>query len=157
VKITILVVGKTDNGFIYQGVEEYLKRLKRYVRIEVNVIQDIKNSKSLSIEQLIQKEEDSIVQAIGSSNEIILLDERGKEYTSVELSQMIESKMVSGTKDLVFLIGGAYGVSDTVKKRIKAQMAVSKMTYSHQMVRLILVEQLYRAMTIIRGEPYHHE
>lgn len=156
-KITILVVGKTDNGFIYQGVEEYLKRLKRYVRIEVNVIQDIKNSKSLSIEQLIQKEEDSIVQAIGSSNEIILLDERGKEYTSVELSQMIESKMVSGTKDLVFLIGGAYGVSDTVKKRIKAQMAVSKMTYSHQMVRLILVEQLYRAMTIIRGEPYHHE
>ncbi|PKP36905.1 MAG: 23S rRNA (pseudouridine(1915)-N(3))-methyltransferase RlmH [Bacteroidetes bacterium HGW-Bacteroidetes-15] len=156
-KITILVVGKTDKGYVCQGVDEYLKRLKRYIKTELVVLADVKNSKNLSVEQLIIKEEGLITAYLGNSSDIILLDENGSEYTSMEFSQFIQSKMLSGIKELVFVVGGAYGVSAQVKKKAQTHMALSRLTFSHQMVRLVLVEQIYRAMTILRGEPYHHQ
>jgi 23S rRNA (pseudouridine1915-N3)-methyltransferase len=157
VKITIVAIGKTNIGFVIQGVDEYIKRLKRYVKVELQIIPDVKNSKSLSVPQLIQKEEELLINALSIDAHTVLLDERGKQCTSLELSSLIESKMISGTKELVFVIGGAYGVSEAVKHRANEQLSMSKLTFSHQMIRLILAEQIYRAMTIIRGEPYHHE
>lgn len=156
-KITILVVGKTDKGFVSQGVDEYLNRLKRYIKTDIVVLPDIKNSKNLSADQLILKEEELILSSLGSSNDIILLDENGDEFTSMEFSRFIQGKMLSGTKEVVFIIGGAYGVSIAVKQRAQSHLALSKLTFSHQMVRLVLVEQIYRSMTILRGEPYHHQ
>jgi 23S rRNA (pseudouridine1915-N3)-methyltransferase len=157
VKITIVVIGKTVNGFVSQGVDEYLKRLKHYIKTEVIVLADIKNSKSLSVEQLMQKEEELLLNFLGNQPEVFLLDEQGVEYTSVELSAVLQSKMISGAKELIFVIGGAYGVTAKVKQRANGMVALSRLTFSHQMVRLVLVEQVYRAMTIIRGEPYHHQ
>ena len=156
-KITILAIGKTNKGFVNQGIEEYLKRLKRYIKTEFNIIPDVKNSKNLTSDQLINKEEDLLLNALKTVSDVILLDEKGKERTSVELSQLLQSKMLSGTKELVFVVGGAYGVSEKVKRRASEKMAMSKLTFSHQMIRLIAVEQIYRAMTILKGDPYHHE
>lgn len=156
-KISIVVVGKTDKGFISLGFEEYMKRINRYVKAEIEVLPDVKNSKNLSVEQLIGKEQDIILNHLHDRSDVILLDERGKEFSSIELSRLVEAKMVAGTKELVFVIGGAYGVSETVKSKFPVQIALSRLTFSHQMVRLVLAEQLYRAMTIIRGEPYHHQ
>lgn len=149
-------MGKTLKGFIGQGVEEYLKRLKRYLRVEVLVIPDVKMGKSFPIEQLMRKEEELILSGIANGSEVFLLDERGREYTSMELASFVEEKMVAGTKELTLIIGGAYGVTQAVKSRANGVIALSKLTFSHQMIRVILFEQLYRAMTIIRGEPYHH-
>jgi 23S rRNA (pseudouridine1915-N3)-methyltransferase len=156
-KITVIVIGKTVNGFISQGIDEYMKRLKRYIKTEFVVLPDIKNSKNLSIDQLMIKEEELLLDAIGSQSDIFLLDEQGLEYSSVELSQFIQGKMISGSKELTFIIGGAYGVTKKVKQRAMGMIALSRLTFSHQMVRLILAEQIYRAMTIIKGEPYHHQ
>lgn len=156
-KISIVVVGKTDKGFISLGFEEYMKRINRYVKADIEVLPDVKNSKNLSVEQLIGKEQDIILNHLHDRSDVILLDERGKEFSSIELSRLVEAKMVAGTKELVFVIGGAYGVSETVKSKFPVQIALSRLTFSHQMVRLVLAEQLYRAMTIIRGEPYHHQ
>ncbi len=156
-KVTILVIGKTSKGFIDLGIEEYLKRLRRYIKVDIEVIPDVKNSKSLSVDQLILREEELLLATLTGRPDVILLDERGREYTSMELSGILQSKMLGSTKELVFVVGGAYGVSNAVKSRVKDHFAVSRLTFSHQMVRLVLVEQLYRAMTILRGEPYHHE
>lgn len=156
-KITILAIGKTNKGFIDQGIEEYLKRLKRYIKIGFNIIPDIKNSKNLSPELLVNKEEELILNALKSTSDVILLDEKGKEHTSIEFSQLLQLKMLSGCKELVFVVGGAYGVSDEIKKRVNEKVAMSKLTFSHQMIRLIAIEQVYRAMTILKGDPYHHE
>lgn len=155
-KIRIVAVGKTDGGFIGQGVDEYLKRLRRYVRVEVQIIPELKASKNLTPEQIMAKEEQQILSAVGSG-EFYLLDEKGKEYTSVELANFLEAKMVLGIKGLVFVVGGAYGVTSAVKQKAAGMIALSKLTFSHQMVRMFFLEQLYRGMTIIRGEPYHHE
>lgn len=155
-KIKVIVVGKTLKGFIGQGVEEYLKRLKRYLRVEVLVIPDVKMGKSLPVEQLMRKEEELILSGIANGAEVFLLDEQGREYTSMELASFVEEKMVAGIKELTLVIGGAYGVTQAVKSRANGVIAMSKLTFSHQMIRVILFEQLYRAMTIIRGEPYHH-
>ena len=149
-------MGKTLKGFIGEGVDEYLKRLKRYLRVEVLVIPDVKVGKSLPVEQLMKKEEELILSGIANGSEVFLLDEQGKEYTSVELASFVEEKMVAGTKEITLIIGGAYGVTQTVKSKANGVIALSKLTFSHQMIRVILFEQLYRAMTIIRGEPYHH-
>lgn len=149
-------MGKTLKGFIGQGVEEYLKRLKRYLRVEVLVIPDVKMGKSLPVEQLMRKEEELILSGIANGAEVFLLDEQGREYTSMELASFVEEKMVAGIKELTLVIGGAYGVTQAVKSRANGVIAMSKLTFSHQMIRVILFEQLYRAMTIIRGEPYHH-
>lgn len=155
-KITLLVIGKTDKDFVKKGIEEYQKRLVHYLPFELKIIPDLKNTKNLSENQQKQKEGELILDKIKSSDTLILLDENGKEFSSVDFSKYVEQKMIGGIKNLVFVIGGPYGFSDEVYKKAQGKISLSKMTYSHQMIRMIFIEQLYRAMTIIKGEPYHH-
>jgi len=155
-KITLLVIGKTDKDFVKKGIEEYQKRLVHYLPFDLKIIPDIKNTKNLSEAQQKQKEGELILDKLGSSDTIILLDENGKEFSSVDFSNFIEQKMIGGIKNLVFVIGGPYGFSDEVYQKAQGKVSLSKMTFSHQMIRMIFVEQLYRVMTIIKGEPYHH-
>src|SRR5690606_10081037 len=156
-KITLLCIGKTDDGFILSGMENYMKRLKHYIPFQMQVIPDIKNAKNLTQEQQKQKEGELLLKNIQKLDFIVLLDERGKEYTSMQFSTFIEQKMVGSVNHLVFVIGGPYGFSAEVYQRANQQLSLSKMTFSHQMIRLFFVEQVYRAFTIMRGEPYHHE
>ena len=139
------------------GVEEFLKRANRYVPTELLVIPDIKTSKALSEESQKQQEGRSILAALQPGDIVTLLDERGKELTSREFSAMIERRMVQGIKRLVFVIGGPYGFSNEVYERADSKLSLSRMTFTHEMVRLFFTEQIYRAMTIMRGEPYHHD
>ncbi|MBL4560614.1 MAG: 23S rRNA (pseudouridine(1915)-N(3))-methyltransferase RlmH [Labilibaculum sp.] len=155
-KIVLLVIGKTDKDFVKNGIEEYKKRLVHYLPFEIKIIPDIKNTKNLSENQQKQKEGVLILDKIKSGDTLMLLDEGGKEFSSVAFSKFIEQKMIGGTKNLVFTIGGPYGFSDEVYKKAQGKVSLSKMTFSHQMIRMIFTEQLYRAMTIIKGEPYHH-
>ncbi|RUT73393.1 23S rRNA (pseudouridine(1915)-N(3))-methyltransferase RlmH [Ancylomarina longa] len=155
-KITLLVIGKTDKEFVKKGIEEYQKRLVHYIPFELKIIPDLKSTKNLSEAQQKQKEGDLILGKIEASDCLILLDENGKEYSSAAFSNYLEKKMISGIKNLVFVIGGPYGFSEEVYKKAQGKVSLSKMTFSHQMIRMIFVEQLYRAMTIIKGEPYHH-
>ncbi|MBR5660730.1 MAG: 23S rRNA (pseudouridine(1915)-N(3))-methyltransferase RlmH [Bacteroidales bacterium] len=156
-KICLLTVGKTDSGWVREGLETYASRLKRYVPFTVTEIPDLKNAASLSKEQVKEKEGEAILGNIGPRDTVILLDERGKEYTSIEFAKEIGRMMVSGGKNIVFVIGGAFGFSDAVYARCDGKVSLSKMTFTHQMVRAVFAEQLYRAFTIIKGEPYHHE
>lgn len=156
-KIKLLCIGKTDSDYISQGLKEYENRLKHYISYESVYIPDIKNSKNLSENQQKEKEGELIKNQLKVTDYIVLLDERGKDYSSVEFSKFIEKQMTSGLKGLVFVIGGPYGFSKDMYERANAKISLSKMTFSHQMVRLIFTEQLYRAMTIIKGEPYHHQ
>ena len=155
-KICLLVIGKTDEAYLQSGIELFLKRIPHYISFEMKAIPDIKNSKNLSEEQQKEKEGELILQQIGTSDELFLLDEQGMEVSSVEFARFLEKKMISGIKRLVFVIGGPYGFSGSVYSRAIGKVSLSKMTFSHQMVRLIFLEQLYRAMTILKGEPYHH-
>lgn len=155
-KITLLVVGKTTDTHIQALVQEYQKRLLHYVPFALTVIPELKNTKSLTVEQQKQEEGELILRNVTASMDMILLDERGKEYRSIEFADYIQKKMLSG-RDLVFVVGGPYGFSEAVYKRTNGKISLSKMTFSHQMIRLFFVEQIYRAMTILRGEPYHHE
>ncbi|OFX89924.1 MAG: 23S rRNA (pseudouridine(1915)-N(3))-methyltransferase RlmH [Bacteroidetes bacterium GWF2_33_16] len=156
-KVKLLCIGKTDAEFIVQGIREYEKRLKHYVSYESVYIPDVKNSKSLTENQQKDKEGELLKSYLKESDFVVLLDERGKDYSSVEFSKFIEKHMISGLKSLVFIIGGPYGFSKDIVELSNAKISLSKMTFSHQMVRMIFVEQLYRAMTIIKGEPYHHQ
>lgn len=156
-KITLIVIGKTDKKYILEGVSEYEKRLLHYCKFELKVIPDIKNSKSMSESVQMQKEGELILSSVRSTSELILLDERGSEYSSVEFAKLIERKGVAGKSEITFVVGGPYGFSPEVKTRANGLVSLSKLTFSHQIVRLIFMEQLYRAMTIIKGEPYHHE
>ncbi len=156
-KICLLVIGKTDEAYLQKGIEIFMKRIPHYISFEMKAMPDIKNSKSLSEEQQKEKEGDLILQQISTSDELFLLDEQGAEFTSVEFARFLEKKMIAGTKRLVFVIGGPYGFAASVYSRANGKVSLSKMTFSHQMVRLIFVEQLYRAMTILKGEPYHHQ
>lgn len=156
-KIEFLVVGKTQISFVKTGEQEYLKRLKHYVPITYKLIADVKKGKGRSQDELKKKEGEAILAAIQPSDFVVLLDEGGKEMSSVQFSKFINEKLLHGTKRLVFVVGGAYGFSDEVYKRSQWKLSLSQMTFSHQMVRMIFLEQLYRAFTIIRGEPYHHE
>ncbi len=156
-KITLILVGKTNKDYIKQAVEVYVKRLKHYVPFDIVLIADLKNAKKLSFQQIKQKEGEMILNALSTSMEVVLLDEGGKEFSSRGFSKFIEKKTIAGCKHLVFVIGGAYGFSDAVYNRANQKMSLSQMTFSHQMVRMIFVEQLYRAFTIIKGEPYHHD
>jgi 23S rRNA (pseudouridine1915-N3)-methyltransferase len=156
-KITLLVIGKTDKKYILEGIAEYEKRLSHYCKFEIKVIPDIKDSKSMSAQVQMQKEGELILKSIRLPGEIILLDEKGKEHSSVEFAKFIEKKAVTGQKELTFIIGGPYGFSPEVKSAANAMLSLSRLTFSHQIVRLLFMEQLYRAMTIIKGEPYHHE
>lgn len=156
-KIVIIAVGKTSTGYVTCGVEEFLKRANRYVPTELLVIPDVKSSKALSEDAQKQQEGRSIISALQPGDIVTLLDERGKELTSREFSLMIERRMVQGIKRLVFVIGGPYGFSNEVYERADSKLSLSRMTFTHEMVRLFFMEQIYRAMTIMRGEPYHHD
>ena len=155
-KITLLVVGKTTDSHIEILVQEYQKRLSHYVPFALQVIPELKNTKALTMEQQKQAEGELILRTITPATDLILLDEHGKEYRSIEFADYIQKRMSSG-RDVVFVVGGPYGFSEAVYERANGKISLSKMTFSHQMVRLFFVEQLYRAMTILRGEPYHHE
>ena len=155
-KITLLVVGKTTSVQIESLIQEYLKRLTHYIPFVLQVIPELKNTKALTPEQQKLAEGDLILRAINSSTDLVLLDEHGKEFRSVEFADYLQKRMSSG-RDVVFVVGGPYGFSEAVYQRANGKISLSKMTFSHQMVRLFFVEQLYRAMTILRGEPYHHE
>ena len=156
-KIKFICIGKTGKDFLISGEQEYLNRLKHYVPMERIEIPDIKNSKSLSIEQIKDLEGKEILSKVAVTEQIILLDENGKNYTSVEFSDFLQQKFNQGGKGIVFVVGGAYGFSDDVYKQATAKISLSKMTFSHQMIRMIFFEQIYRAMTILKGEPYHHQ
>lgn len=156
-KMTLLTVGKTDVKWVREGLDLYVSRLTHYVPFNLIEIPELKGTASLSHIQIKEKEGGLILKSINPSDRLILLDERGKEYRSVELAGKIQSLLIGGGKDIVFVVGGAYGFSDEVYSRSNGMLSLSKMTFSHQMVRVIFAEQLYRALTIIKGEPYHHE
>ncbi len=156
-KITLLTVGKTDKDWVRQGMDIYVSRLKHYIPFSVVEIPELKNVSAMTREQIKVREGELILRNIKPSDDMILLDERGKEYTSTELAKVIQDKISYAGKDMVYVIGGAYGFSDAVYQRANSKISLSRMTFSHQMVRAIFVEQIYRAFTIMRGEPYHHE
>ena len=156
-KVELWMVGKTNFDYLKEGIELYEKRLKHYLSFELNFIPDLKNSKNFSADQIKQKEGTLILQKLQKDDFLILLDEKGKETDSEGFAQFMEKQFLSSKKRIIFQIGGAFGFSKEVYDRSNYKMALSKMTFSHQMVRLFFVEQLYRAMTITRGEPYHNQ
>lgn len=156
-KVKFICIGKTGKFFLEEGENEYLKRLKHYIPVERIEIPDLKNAKKLTFEQIKEQEGKEILSKVQSGDQLILLDERGDFYSSVQFSNFLQQKFNSGGKAIVFVVGGAYGFSDEVYAAATGKISLSKMTFSHQMVRMIFFEQLYRAMTILRGEPYHHE
>ncbi|WP_418498808.1 23S rRNA (pseudouridine(1915)-N(3))-methyltransferase RlmH [Flagellimonas sp.] len=156
-QITLIAIGKTDRSELEQLIALYEKRLKHYIKFEFVVLPDIKNSKNLSEAQQKEKEGELILAQLQPTDTLILLDENGKQYSSVDFAQFLQKKMNSGLKNLVLAIGGPYGFSDAVYAKCSGKISLSKMTFSHQMVRLFLVEQLYRGFTILRNEPYHHQ
>lgn len=153
----MLTVGKTTDSNLIKLQDEYQSRLKFYIPYEHIVIPELKNTKNLSISEQQEKEADLILKQLENADEVILLDDKGKQYTSPEFSKFIEKKMLASFKRTVFVVGGPYGFSQRIYQRANGLLSLSKMTFSHQMIRLIFVEQLYRAMTILKGEPYHHE
>ncbi len=155
-KVRLIVIGKTDKTYLQEGIDIFHKRIPHYLPFEYQVIPDIKNTRNLSEEQQKEKEGELILSQLKSGEELILLDEKGKEFKSTDFAQFLEKKMIGGTKSLAFVIGGPYGFSSQVYQAATAKISLSKMTFSHQMVRLIFSEQLYRALTILKGEPYHH-
>ncbi|MCH7397297.1 23S rRNA (pseudouridine(1915)-N(3))-methyltransferase RlmH [Belliella sp. DSM 107340] len=156
-QIKLIAVGKTDSREIQSLIEEYIKRLGFYIKFELEIIQDLKNTKSLSEDSQKEKEGELILKKLQASDDLVLLDENGKQYGSVDFSNILQKKMNSGLKQLVFVVGGPYGFSDAVYQRANSKLSLSKMTFSHQMVRVFFIEQLYRAFTILRNEPYHHQ
>lgn len=156
-KITLLVVGKTTDNNINLLINNYLERLKFYTDFSIQVIPELKNAKNLRFEEQKEKEGELILKQVEDADEVILLDEKGKEYTSVEFSEQVNKRAIAGKRKIYFVVGGPYGFSQKVYNRANSLISFSKMTFSHQMIRLFFVEQLYRAMTIIKGEPYHHQ
>lgn len=156
-KTTLLVVGKTVEKHFIKAIDEYMKRTQRYLAFDMKVIPELKNTKSLTEEQQKEKEADLILKEVESSDFVVLLDEHGKEFTSMEFADWMQSKMINVNKRLLFIIGGPYGFSPRVYAAAQEKLSLSKMTFSHQMIRLIFVEQIYRAMSILNGSPYHHE
>lgn len=156
-KISLITVGKTDVKWVKEGLEEYISRLSRYVPFSLIEIPQMKVAPSMPQEKVKEIEGEAVLKRIKPSDEVILLDERGKMFSSQEFASLLEGRMAHGSRDMVFVIGGAFGFSEKVYERASSLMSLSKMTFTHQMVRTIFAEQLYRAFTIIRGEPYHHE
>ena len=156
-KIQLIVIGKTNQDFVQKGLDDFCARLKHYIPFDLEVIPDIKNTKSLSFEQQKEREGELILKTFQPGDFIVLLDEKGKEFTSLKFAEYLEKKTHTVSKRLVFVIGGPYGFSQKVYEAVHEKIALSKMTFSHQMIRLIFVEQIYRAMTILNNEPYHHE
>ena len=156
-KITLLLVGKTVNKDFVKLIDEYAGRVKHYIGFEIVTIPELKNTKSLSAEQQKQAEGELILKQLQGGDHVVLLDEHGKEFRSIEFADWMTRKMNTVSKRLVFIVGGPYGFSPSVYDAANEKISLSKMTFSHQMIRLIFVEQVYRAMTIMKGEPYHHE
>lgn len=156
-KITLFAIGKTDAKYFVDAVQEYKARLEHYIPFELQVVPDVKNTKNLSVDQQKEKEGELILKSLQAGDFLVLLDERGKEFTSLQFASYVERKTHTVAKRLVFVIGGPYGFSQAVYEKASEKISLSKMTFSHQMIRLVFVEQLYRAMTILNNEPYHHE
>ncbi len=156
-KTCLLVIGKTDAAFVKEGIVEYEKRLTRYLPYEMKILPDVKNARNMT--EMLQKEKEGelILEQLQTGDWVVLLDEKGKQYTSVGFADYLAQKMLAGIKRLVFVIGGPYGFAESVYRRANEKISLSQMTFSHQMVRMIFTEQIYRAMTIMKGEPYHHE
>lgn len=155
--ITLLMIGNTSEAFVHEGYSVFMKRLKHYVKVKELIIPDIKDRKHLNSDQIKEKEAVLINEKLISANFAVLLDERGKEFSSVEFSGFLQKTMNAGTRELFFIIGGAYGVSESVKQKADLVVSLSRMTFTHQFIRLLFAEQLYRAMTILKNEPYHNE
>ena len=155
-KIKLIVVGKTNAKYLLEGEREYEKRLLHYINFEEIIILDVKQSGKLSESEIKKKEGQLILAKLENSDHVILLDDKGKSYSSVEFADFLQQKMISSLKSLVFVVGGAFGFSDEVYQRANSKVSLSKMTFSHQMIRLIFKEQLYRGFSILRGEKYHH-
>ncbi|RZK51311.1 MAG: 23S rRNA (pseudouridine(1915)-N(3))-methyltransferase RlmH [Pedobacter sp.] len=155
-KITLIAVGKTEDKYLIEGIEKYLSRLKHYINFNIVIIPDIKNTKSLTEAQQKNKEAEFISKQINNTDVVVLLDEKGKKHSSVSFSAYLNKQMVGSVQNLVFIIGGPYGFDESIYKRSNSSLSLSDMTFSHQMVRLFFVEQLYRAFTILKNEPYHH-
>ena len=156
-KILVLAIGKTDEQWVQDALLKYSKRLQYYLPFEFEVITDLKNTKNLSEAQQKEREGALILKKLNPTDKVVLLDEKGKEYRSVEFAKHLQQQMNSGVKRLVFIIGGPYGFSTELYAKAQGKLALSKMTFSHQMIRPYFVEQLYRAITILKNEPYHHE
>lgn len=156
-KITFITVGKTEDAYLKDGIEKYVKRLKHYTKLEMTDIPELKNTKALTEDQQKAKEAELILKKISPNDHVILLDENGIEFTSVQFANYINKRSVSSSANLIFIVGGPYGFDQSVYQRANDKISLSRMTFSHQMVRLFFVEQLYRAYSIIKGEPYHHQ
>lgn len=156
-KIQLLTIGRTQASYLEKGIQIYSDRLTHYVPFEIVALPDIKNSRGLSQSQQKEKEADLFLNHFTSSDRVVLLDERGKEPTSREFATLLEREMASGVKRLIFVVGGPYGFSERIYQRADMKISFSRMTFSHEMIRLFFTEQVYRAMTILRGEPYHHD
>ena len=155
--IKLLAIGKTDNKALQSLIDDYTKRLSFYIKFDLEIIPDIKNVKNISESQQKEKEGELILAKLTSTDQLILLDEKGTTFSSVGFSDYLQKKMNSGAKNLVFVIGGPYGFSDEVYQKAQGKISLSLMTFSHQMVRLFFIEQLYRGFTILKNEPYHHQ
>jgi len=156
-KITLLTVGKTEDAYIKDGIDKFVKRLKHYTKLEIIDLHELKNTKALTQEQQKSREAELILKKLSVTDHVVLLDEKGLEFSSVQFADYLDKKAIGSVQSMVFIIGGPYGFDATVYQRANAQLALSRMTFSHQMVRLFFVEQLYRAYSIIKGEPYHHQ
>lgn len=155
--IKLLAIGKTDHKALQHLIDDYTKRLSFYIKFELDIIPDLKNVKNLSEAQQKEKEGELILARLTPTDQLVLLDENGSSFSSIGFSDYLQKKMNSGTKTLVFVIGGPYGFSDDVYKKAQGKISLSLMTFSHQMVRLFFIEQLYRGFTILKNEPYHHQ
>ena len=156
-KIVLLAIGKTKEQYLIEGISKYQKRLNHYAQFELFEIPNIKNAKNLSDSELLRKEGELILQQLQLSDHLVLLDDKGKDFTSSKFAEKLQGWMLSSKKRLVFVVGGAYGFSEQVYQRGNEKLSLSKMTFSHQMVRLFFVEQMYRGYTILNNEPYHHQ
>ncbi|MBQ7042277.1 MAG: 23S rRNA (pseudouridine(1915)-N(3))-methyltransferase RlmH [Muribaculaceae bacterium] len=156
-KITLLAIGKTNAKYLQEGIEQYTKRLSHYIPFELKILPDVKTTKALTTDKQKEMEGEMFMSAIQQGDWVTLLDERGKEFTSRDFASYIDKKMITIPKNLIFIIGGPYGFSKAMYDRANEKLSLSKMTFSHEMIRLFFVEQIYRAMTILKGEPYHHD
>ena len=155
--ITLLMIGNTSEAFVQDGYSLFMKRLKHYIKVKEIIIPDIKDRKHLNAELIREKEALLILEKLSTANFTVLLDERGKEFSSVEFAGFLQKIMNAGTRELFFIIGGAYGVAESVKQKADLTISLSRMTFTHQVIRLLFAEQIYRAMTILKNEPYHNE
>ena len=156
-KIILLAIGKTNAKYLQEGIEQYIKRLSHYIPFEFKILPDVKTTKGLTQEKQKEMEGQMFLNCIQSGDVVVLLDEKGKEMTSREFSVYLDKKMVTVAKNLIFVIGGPYGFSQEMYNRANEKLSLSKMTFSHEMIRMFFIEQIYRAMTILKGEPYHHD